>query len=439
MLIEPATRTPVSLRLAVILGLIFFGVNVTEACSVYLLPLTLNLFTENPFYIFLILAINPAFGIIAQPLVGVVSDRVWTRFGRRAFFLIICAPVVAICLISIPYAGSLLQIVLLVIVLQFFQDLLNGCDQPLIADMVPPQQRTFMLGLVKTFENLAFFFVLFIGMRMVGGYGLSHGESQYGLPMYYTAAACQIVFVMVAAFFVGEKRIEREARPKLTPRQYILDFVQQPMLLRIALAYLMRAFARTAVVGSAALYATKTLTLNETQLGNSWGLFPFIAFLLAIPLGLSAERFAKQRVLQVAFAAVIVGCLIGYFSTGVRGLAAAALVFGFGDMLLEVTHKAFMSDHYPADMIGQLAGAVNIFYAVGRTAALVLVGFAVKRANPGVDFDAPDGAPFVDYHLIWVISAIAALIGIAILATVHDYRHAAKSGTPISSCSPMPE
>lgn len=433
MQIEPATRTPVSLRLALVLGMIFFGVNVTEACSVYLLPLTLNLFTENPFYIFLILAINPAFGIIAQPLIGVISDRVWTRVGRRAFFLIICAPVVAACLILMPHVGSLFQIVMLVIVLQFFQDLLNGCDQPLIADMVPPEQRTFMLGLVKTFENLAFFFVLFVGMRMVEGYGRSHGESHYGLPMYYTAAACQIVFVMVAAFFVGEKRIERKPRPRLTAKQYIRDFIEQPMLLRIALAYMVRAFARTAVVGSAALYATRTLLLDESQLGNSWGMFPFIAFLLAIPLGLSAERFAKHRVLQVAFAAVIVGCVIGYFSTGAIGLAAAALVFGFGDMLLEVTHKAFMSDHYPADMIGQLAGAVNIFYAVGRTAALVVVGFAVKRANPEVDFDNAGSAQFVDYHMIWVISAIAAIIGIAILSSVRDFRHAAKTGQPGST------
>lgn len=429
MQIEPATRTPVSFRLALVLGLIFFGVNVTEACSVNLLPLTLNLFTENPMYIFLILAINPAFGIIAQPLVGAVSDRVWTRFGRRAFFLIICAPVVAACLMLIPHVGSLLQLVMVVIVLQFFQDLLNGCDQPLIADMVPPQQRTFMLGLVKTFENLAFFFVLYIGMQMVKGYRETHGDTNYGLPMYYTAAACQILFVMVAAFFVGEKRIERQPRPRLTPRQYIVDFVHQPMLFRIALAYMMRAFARTAVVGSAALYATRTLLLDEKQLGNSWGMFPFIALLLAIPLGLGAERFAKHRVLQLAFAAIVAGCVVGYFSSGALGLAAAALVFGFGDMLLEVTHKAFMSDHYPADLIGQLAGAVNIFYAIGRTAALVLVGFAVKWANPTIDFEATDGSEFVDYHLIWVISGIAAIIGIIILSTVDDHRHAAKTRT----------
>ena len=50
----------------------------------------------------------------------------------------------------------------------------------------------------------------------------------------------------------------------------------------------------------------------------------------------------------------IAGCGIGYSVTGMNGLLLAAIVFGLGDMLLEVTHKAWMSDHYPADLIGQL-------------------------------------------------------------------------------------
>ncbi|MHC4996105.1 MAG: MFS transporter [Planctomycetota bacterium] len=428
--VEPATREPVTFRLCMLLGFIFFGVNVTEACSVYLLPLTLNLFTENPQYIFWILAINPAFGAVAQPLVGVLSDRTWTRVGRRAFYLITCAPVVALCLVFIPHIGSFALLIAVIVVLQFFQDLLNGSDQPLLADLVPPHQRTFIIGFVKTFENMAFFAVLYIGMRIVKQHAADTDGANYGMPMYYVAAGCQLVFVMGAAFFLNEKHIERQPRPTLTPFQYVRDFFHQPMLPRIAFAYLMRAAARTAVVGSVALYATKTLQFDEEQLGSSWGMFPFIAFCLAIPLGLSAERFAKHRVLQVAFAAIIVGCAVGYFADGVAGLAAAAFIFAFGDMLLEVTHKAFMSDHYPADIIGQLAGAVNIFYAVGRTIALIVVGYTVKWANSDIDFDDPNANPvFVDYHVIWLLSAGAAIIGIAILATVHDARHTEKQNS----------
>lgn len=421
--VEPATRERVSPRVSAVLCSIFFGASVTEAVSVNLLPLTLAIYTQNPTWIFWILAINPAFGFIAQPLVGLVSDHVWTRLGRRAVFLIGSAPLVALSLLSIPFLSSLSMVILAVVVLQFFQDVINGSDQPLIADLVPPEQRTFMIGLVKVAENFGFVLVMWVGMGLVEWHSEANDGELYGWPLYALAAGCQIVFVGLAAFFLNEQPLTRQERPPLTPGRYLRDFFEQPMLPRIAAAYFLRAFARTAVVGSASLYALKTLQLSESEYGRSWGVMPFVAVASAIPLGLLVEPFAKQRVLQLAFAGLIAACVIGYFGTGAGGLLLAGVVFGLADMALEVTHKAYMSDHYPADLIGQLAGAVNCFYAAGRTAALILVGVFVRMANPDINFDSVDADASVNYRVIWVISAVASIVGIVILATTRDARH----------------
>ena len=254
--------------------------------------------------------------------------------------------------------------------------MINGSDQPLLADLVPPEQRTLVLGLVKTAENLGFLLVFWVGMWLVEMHREANGGALYGLPMYALAAVCQMLFVGVASFFLREQQIERLVHPPMTPMRYIRDVVQQPMLPRIAAACFLRAFARTVIVGSAALYAHDTLRLSESEFGWSWGLMPFIALTTAIPLGLIVERYAKNRVLRLAFLTLIAACAIGYFGTGKMGLLLAALVFGVGDMALEVTHKAYMSDQYTADHIGQLSGAVNCFYAAGRTTALVLWGGA---------------------------------------------------------------
>ncbi len=144
---------------------------------------------------------------------------------------------------------------------------------------------------------------------------------------------------------------------------------------------------------------------------------PFIALVLGIPLGILVERFAKHRVLQIAFGGIIVACVIGFHVTTPLGLAIAALFFGLGDMTLEVTHKAFLSDHYPPEKIGQLTGCVNIFYATGRTSALILMGFAIRWYNHGAPADLP-----LDYRVIWIVSGLAALLGIGILSAVRDRR-----------------
>jgi Na+/melibiose symporter-like transporter len=410
---------PLSPAGILILCCVFFGVAITEACSVFVLPLTLKLFTDNPEHIFLILAINPAFGFIAQPLVGVWSDRIWTRFGRRGFFLVTCAPLVALSLIMIPYVTSLPVMVAVVIWLQFFQDVLNGTDQPLIADIVPPEQRTFIMGLIGTVSNIATMCVLYVGMSWVTSYKATHGDEQFGLPLYWAAAVAQVLFVTGAALFIKGLETERlpSKRPTLTPSRYIQDFLAQPMLARIAAAYFMRAFTKTAIQGSIALYASQTLGFSAQQIGQSWGVTPFLALASSIPLGVFVERFAKPTVLQLGFAGIIVSCFVGYSATSPTGLAMAAVCFGVGDTTLEVTHKAFMTEQFDPDKVGQLSGCVNIFYAVGRTFALVLVGVAIDLTQSEDELATPD------YHVIWIISAVGATIGIAIMSTVTDHRH----------------
>ncbi|QDV17203.1 Major Facilitator Superfamily protein [Gimesia panareensis] len=421
---EPATRTPLSLRKGCVLYSLFFGASITEAVSVNLIPLTLALFTRDPNIIFWILAINPALGFIVQPIFGLISDRIWTKLGRRALFLVCSPPIIAVSLLLIPFIGTLGIMVVVIVFLQFFQDVINGTDQPLIADLVPPPQRTTVLGAVKAAENLGIILVLFLGMPLVEWYREQFGYAHYGLPLYVFAALCQILFVSGAALFLQEQKRPDSVtnNSRISIRNYLGDFFAQPMLFRIALAYFFRSFSRSAVTGSIALYTLHTLQLSEREFGISWGLMPFISLLAGVPLGLAAERFAKDRVLQFAFGILIISCGVGYFGHGVTGLIIASLIFGIADMLLEVTLKAFMSEHYPADRTGQLAGAVNCFFAAGRVAGLLAVGYCVKLMNPQLDWSRISETAYVDYSVIWMISSFGAVLGMIALSTTKDLR-----------------
>ena len=96
-----------------IFAVIWGALMLTEQLSIHLLPATVREHTSSPFLISLILFLNPLFGVIAQPLVGIIGDRIWTPIGRRAFFLITGAPIVGICLWFIPDARFLWHIFVL--------------------------------------------------------------------------------------------------------------------------------------------------------------------------------------------------------------------------------------------------------------------------------------------------------------------------------------
>lgn len=121
------------LRVTFLLCTIISGLALTEQLSSNLLPLAISRFTEDAAIIGLILMLNPTFGFIAQPLIGILSDKIWTPIGRRAFFLVTCAPIVALCLIFIPEVAALWQLVVLVVLYQFFQDVPGGSNHPLLS------------------------------------------------------------------------------------------------------------------------------------------------------------------------------------------------------------------------------------------------------------------------------------------------------------------
>ncbi|WP_164976169.1 MFS transporter [Oleiharenicola lentus] len=416
-----------------IFALIFFGLGVTEEVSNNVLPLTLQRMTADfswsvdlPFrlpglapdgvftmgsalVIGLVLALNPLFGFIAQPLVGVLSDRVWTRVGRRAFFLITGAPVVAVCLFLVPWASALWQLVVLVVIYQFFQDVLWGSDHPLLADLFPSRQRGIVGAAIGVAYQLGAVFVTRAGLAWTAAHERTHGGDLFGAPIYWAAAAIQVGLVMGLAFFLWERRLPVMKRPRLTPGQYVRDFRAQPGLVRLGWVNFLRAFMVTAGTGYLVLFGTVTLAADKADYARAMGWLPLLALVFVWPAGLLTDRLARDRVLMAAFLLSAVGYAVGWMADSLAWLSVAFVITRLAWVNIEIGYKSLVSDFYPVHQVGQLAGAINIFYASGRTLALVSVGALI-------------GAFGNDYRLAWPVAIAAALVSIWVLRGVRDPR-----------------
>lgn len=389
-------------RIIFLLSTIISGLALTDQISNYLLPLTIRQFTENAAIIGLILALNPAFGFIAQPLIGVLSDRIWTPIGRRAFFLITGAPLVALCLFLVPESAALWQLVVLVVFYQFFQDVLWGSDHPLLADLLAPKHRTIAKGCMVTATQI----VGFIFLR----YGMGWAANTYGEAfLYRVGAGAQIVFVCFVAFFLKEKRVERMQRPKLTVKRYINDMLGEPSLRRFAILAFSHAIFINSITGYAVLYAVETVKIEKADFGASWSWLALISLVFAIPLGGIVERFPKSMVLATGYAIGTSACILGLLASDADAFLIVAVVFGFGSVIVEVTLKPFFTEFLPQDLIGQLSGAYNICFAVGRTIGVAGAGFAASLFNN-------------NYSVIWIFALIFGVLSLLISLSIRDRR-----------------
>jgi Na+/melibiose symporter and related transporters len=91
---------------------------------------------------------SPLIGAVIQPIIGAVSDRWWTKFGRRLPFIVGGAAIITTTLFLMPnvnYLFAFAPLIAAAITFLFMDTSLNATAQPfraLVADMVNDEQKT---------------------------------------------------------------------------------------------------------------------------------------------------------------------------------------------------------------------------------------------------------------------------------------------------------
>jgi maltose/moltooligosaccharide transporter len=84
----------------------------------------------------------PVMGLLAQPVVGHLSDRTWSRWGRRQPYFLGGAVLAAAMLLALPNASCLWLAVTFYWVLQLALNVAIAPARPFIGDLLPSEQRT---------------------------------------------------------------------------------------------------------------------------------------------------------------------------------------------------------------------------------------------------------------------------------------------------------
>ena len=127
----------------------FFGVQIAyalQSANISRIFATLGADPHNLSYFWIL---PPLMGILVQPIVGTLSDRTWTRFGRRIPYLFVGALVAVLVMCLLPNSGSLglsvgAAMIFGLVALMFLDTSINMAMQPfkmLVGDMVNEKQK----------------------------------------------------------------------------------------------------------------------------------------------------------------------------------------------------------------------------------------------------------------------------------------------------------
>ena len=127
----------------------FFGVQIAYALQSANISRIFATLGADPHSLSYFWILPPLMGILVQPIVGTLSDKTWTRFGRRIPYLFIGSAVAVLVMCLLPNSGSFgltisAALVFGLIALMFLDTSINMAMQPfkmLVGDMVNEEQK----------------------------------------------------------------------------------------------------------------------------------------------------------------------------------------------------------------------------------------------------------------------------------------------------------
>ena len=389
-------------------------------CSGAPMTFTIRKFVENPSLIAFISSINFAFNFLVGAVTSYMSDRIWTRWGRRKTLLIVGWTGSVLTLFFIPLAPNLWVLVILIVIYQFCSDV-GMPYEPLYNEVIPPSQR----GRASTMRNILQQVTgLFANAVMLAQFDRQYDLNALGRTwtltgekaVFWLGSGAVLLTLLFLIFKVRETPPpESIRRERFSPARFFRDLFGERQWWMIYLLYVCPYLTMGGIgsyagggVGSSAvpLFLTEQLGFTKAQIYVVAGWVSVGNMLLFVPLfGYMADRLPRLKLFRFAvlLPAVVNLCFFLYARFVVDYQVPHGVFIGFN-----VANEALMSmmfilwgplvyDYIPSNRYGTVSagfsfvGGVVIFLLVNGAGQFVALFTRIFGARGLANYDHSSG------------------------------------------------
>lgn len=387
------------------------GSTAGQTVMVVLLPLLLSRYTSSATLIGFAIGGEGIVAILVPYWIGAWSDhlppRIAARFGRRTFFLLLMAPIMAFSVAIAPFVSGFWPIAGVALI--FFLAL-HGYLAPLWAlmvDGVPAERRGRVQGVRGALHSAGL------------GFGLVAGGLLFAIwePLPFVAAGALILLTT----WITYRAAPRTPTPVHEGDKSDILLLWRRLRGRPAVSWMLVANAcwSSGVDGIRPyvfLFATIVLGINVAQTS-------LLLLVVVVGLGVGAlafgylgDRYGHARLLAVGTGATAVAMFAGFWVRSVPTAVALLLFAGLGAAtLISLAYPLFTSLLHDRG-VGRDTGLYIVTMGVGRIVAPVVIGAAIDVGRAWTPLQR--GYPFM-----WPIAGTLMLLGLVALGrAMHHVR-----------------
>lgn len=434
----------------------FFGLQFAWQMRIILSgPVTESL-GASPFIYGLIWLAGPFTGMVVQPLVGAMSDKTVSPFGRRRPYLLGGAILASIALWVFPNSASVANIIhnitglnlhpltalliaaIMIWVIDACVNVAQGPYRALVPDVVPEEQHS----LANSYISLA------IGLGSV----VAAGAAPFLNAVFNYQMSINGQFIMAAlAFTLGMlwtcitisegKKAQEEKQEHIKDETFIQSlknfFAMSPEVSKICTMQfftwigtmcMMIFFTQYAIHTiycvpdlSNAMDSTKELYNSAILKGTNFSsvcfaIFNLVCFLVAIPIGILSAKFTNKRVHIFSIITMIFAYLGMFFSKNPVVVASMMGIAGIGWASICALPFAMLSQYIKKGSEGSVMGIFNIFIAGPQVFVCTLVAWFINQCSFTM------GSDFINHHweYTFLIGAICLALAAVIAHTIQE-------------------
>ena len=353
--------------------------------------------------------------MLAQPVIGALSDRTRSRWGRRLPYMAAGAVLVILCLYAIVVAPTFGLVVGTVLALNFGHSTIAAPWQALIPDQVPEHQRGRASGLKALMDVVAALAGRFAAGRIVGQYA-QWGEAAIILAVSVPAVVL-LVLLAITALGAPDRpsamAVARRSWRRTAAHAFSIDLRAQPAFgwwLANRFCFWCAFIGLTSFL---LFFAIDALELSadgaQSYIGNVSAWLGAAVLIALVPASRLSDRIGPKPVVVAAGLIAAAGTALPLLTRDLTAITLGALTIGVGAGAYMTASWALVTDIVPASEAARFLGLAGIATAGGSALARLLGGALIDSVNAAAGSPAGYYALFAIAAAFFALSALAAL------------------------------
>jgi MFS family permease len=375
------------------------GAAAAQTTAVVLLPVLLRDETTSTFLIGFAVGGEGVFALLIPFVIGALSDRLprslTHRFGRRSFFLLWSAPVMAATLVMMPFVSGFWPTVGVAFAFFCAAQVFFTPLWTLTIDAVPDDRRARVQGARGA-------------LRAAGlGYGLVLGGALFSIwePLPFLLAALLVLVCAAGTVLAARTLADGDDPPRRrgpgTVRELLTELNENPDAKRLLAANALWNGAIDGVRPYFLLFGSVVLGIGPA-VTSAWMLFLVIGIGLgSILVGRLGDHSDRARLLARGVALTTLAMAAGFFMRNIIVGIPILLAAGVGAAAIIALPYPIYASLTDAKRAGEHTGVFVVSLSAGRLLAPMIVGAVI-------DFARPFMRETEGYPAMWLVAALMA-------------------------------